>query len=101
MSAGSRKIPPPMVMLTMLAARATVPSERTRDDSEAVRAGSVTVAAHYHNISEPPVAHLVAGARPDRQHRRRRPILVLRQRLVALAARELDHTPEPLEGLAA
>ena len=33
MSAGSRKMPPPMVMLTMLAARARGPIDRRRDDS--------------------------------------------------------------------
>src|SRR5262245_24890066 len=33
-SAGSRKIPPPMVMFTMLAARPQIPSTRMSDDSE-------------------------------------------------------------------
>ena len=44
MSAGSRKMPPPIVTLTMLAARAKVPMERRREDSaDEVRVGSVTV----------------------------------------------------------
>jgi hypothetical protein len=34
MSAGSRKIPAPMVVLTMPAASASVPIERRSDDSE-------------------------------------------------------------------
>ena len=34
MSAGSRKIPPPIVTLTMLAASANVPIERTSEDSD-------------------------------------------------------------------
>jgi hypothetical protein len=34
MSAGKRKMPAPIVMLTMLAARATVPMERRREDSD-------------------------------------------------------------------
>ena len=33
MFAGSLKMPPPIVTLTMLAARATEPMERTREDS--------------------------------------------------------------------
>jgi hypothetical protein len=37
MSAGSRKMPPPIVMLTMLAASATVPIDRTSDSDFGVR----------------------------------------------------------------
>jgi hypothetical protein len=40
MSAGSRKIPAPIVTLTMLAASAKVPIERSRDDSGEVMNGS-------------------------------------------------------------
>ena len=44
MSAGSRKMPPPIVTLTMLAASAKVPMERRRDDSDdEARVGSVKV----------------------------------------------------------
>jgi hypothetical protein len=44
MSAGSRKMPPPIVTLTMLAARPKVPMERRRDDSDdKARVGSVNV----------------------------------------------------------
>ena len=49
MSAGSRKMPPPIVTLTMLAASAKVPMDRRRDDSDdEARVGSVKVT----NLSE-------------------------------------------------
>ena len=42
MSAGSRKMPPPIVTLTMLAARAKVPMDRRREASdEEAPAGAV------------------------------------------------------------
>jgi hypothetical protein len=44
MSAGSRKMPPPIVTLTMPAARLKVPMERSREDSvAAATAGDVIV----------------------------------------------------------
>jgi len=47
MSAGSRKMPAPIVRLTMLAARAKVPMERRRDDSDdEARGWSVRVMGH-------------------------------------------------------